>query len=301
MQYIISRNAEGDEFVTVFPESGAPLIAGSDHPNYAVIRDAVQEGTVTSPRLEELFDVAQQVAAKFERYTERVSVANGRVYVDGDELHGALANQILRFLEAGLDVLPLVKFLENLLANPNEHSQEQLYEWLDRRDFAITDEGHFVGYKGVRKRPDGTLVSKHHGKAIVNGEAVDGAVPNEVGSIVEFPRSEVNENPAVGCSTGLHVGDYDYAKGWAEGALLRVDVNPRDVVSVPTDCNAAKVRVCRYEVIEEIEDPIHGPLAGCDADEALDAWEDEEDGCPACGDPDYSEDLGCFVPDCSAY
>jgi len=59
----------------------------------------------------------------------------------------------------------------------------------------------------------------------------------------------------VGCHTGLHVGTYAYASNFGQGALLEVQVNPRDVVSVPTDCSAAKMRTCRYVVVDTIDQP----------------------------------------------
>jgi hypothetical protein len=59
-----------------------------------------------------------------------------------------------------------------------------------------------------------------------------------------------------GCSVGLHVGTYDYASNFTLN-VLEVHVNPRDVVSVPTDSNWAKVRCCRYVVIKEVERTLH--------------------------------------------
>jgi hypothetical protein len=37
--------------------------------------------------------------------------------------------------------------------------------------------------------------------------------------------------------------------------MLEVHVNPRDVVSVPTDSNWQKVRCCRYKVVDVIDQP----------------------------------------------
>jgi hypothetical protein len=70
-----------------------------------------------------------------------------------------------------------------------------------------------------------------------------------------MPRSEVEWDPTVGCHRGLHVGTWDYAYGFAQGAVMEVHVNPRDVVSVPTDSDAAKVRCCRYTIVRVIDAP----------------------------------------------
>lgn len=75
----------------------------------------------------------------------------------------------------------------------------------------------------------------------------------------------MNGNRSVGCGHGLHVGAFDYAKSYGgidldddEGGngnkLMICKVNPRDVVSVPTDSRFQKLRCCRYEVVSEFED-----------------------------------------------
>src|SRR5947209_4617483 len=221
---------DGEAFVTAFvPNAERPLTASTaSHPNFAEIVTGLKSGDES---VVDLFDVSQAVAKRFEYVSERVAVANGRVYFDGDEVDNSLTRQIVRFLEEDeSDFEALVNFMENVAANPNEHSREQLYEWLSRRDFTITPDGNLVGYKGVS--PD--LKSIHSGPGIVNGEAVNGRLDNSVGNTIEIARSKVQHDPATGCSSGLHVGTHAYAKSFGS-VTLQVEVNPRDVVSVPTD------------------------------------------------------------------
>jgi hypothetical protein len=267
---------DGAQSLTIFLPGEFPITVTSEHPHFSELEDRAEAGADSS-ELRELADLSVAAAQKFERLSERVSVANGRVYFDGDAIDNSLSQHIIRMLEAGSDFRPLVRFMENLASNPQEHSRKQLYSWLDARDFTITSGGWLVGYKGVAVE-DGRYVSVFAGRAIVDGEAVNGQVPNEAGSIIEMPRSEVTFDPAVGCSTGLHVGTYDYAKSWARGALLKVVVNPRDVVSVPTDSNAQKMRVSRYTVIEVI-----------DAPETLPVENDEYEDVCDCGDENVCE------------
>lgn len=255
----------GQHSLTVFLDGGDTIIIGGDHPHFDEILAGAQ-GDASPEELQELADLSQAVAKRLATLSERVKVSDGRVYFDGDEVENALTRQIVRCLDAGLDDWrPLVRFMENLAANPQTHSREMLFDWIGERDFTITDEGYLVAYKGVAEA-DGEWVSVHRGPAIVDGQPVNGAVPNRVGSVVEIGRSEVAFDPGVGCSTGLHVGTFDYAKGWAQGALLRVIVNPRDVVSVPTDCEAQKMRVCRYKVAAVIDAPDTRPVADDDED-----------------------------------
>jgi hypothetical protein len=263
MEYQRNIRSNGEEYVTAFaPELDTPLIATDQHPNYARIIDALQDGAPAS-ELEELFDVSVAVARTFDQLTERVAVGNGRVYFDGDELHEAITDHIVRALEDLDDdkAVSLARFLEKLASNPSKRSREQLYEWLQTAEFTIGPDGDLVAYKGVTE----DLLSINSGKAIVDGELHEnGRVPNELGSVIEFPRSEVVDDAAVGCARGLHVGTWDYAEGFARGAVLKVAVNPRDVVSVPSDCSAQKVRVCRYQVIDVIERPVTVPVEGAE-------------------------------------
>lgn len=252
LQYTLIGNEDGDANIVVFVPGSAPMVAHSSHPRF----DAIVEGaTKGDESVVDLFDVAATAQQKFSRLSERVTARNGRLYLDGVEVNSTLAEQVLRFLDEGVeDWKPLVLFFENVQANPNEHSRKMLYDWLAAGEFTITQDGLIVGYKGVKTTPEG-LFSIHRGRAIVDGVEVEGAIPNAAGSVIEMPRDQVQFDPSVGCHTGLHVGTYEYANGFAQGALLEVLVNPRDVVSVPTDSSAQKMRTCRYTVIDTIEQP----------------------------------------------
>lgn len=249
--YLAMVNGQGS--ITVFVD-GEMYIATTEHPYWTEINELVAADDVS---VTDLFNLEKPIQRKFEQLSDRVTVHNGNVFFDGDVLHGALVENIVRFVNDGVeDWKPLVKFLDKLMQNPNEHSREQLYAWLNHQSFSITEEGNFVAYKGVNADTvDGKVVytSINHGRAVVDGVEHNGAIPNNIGSVVSMPRSEVQFNPGVGCSTGLHAGTYAYARDWANGALLEVEIDPRDVVSVPTDCDAQKVRVCRYKVLNITE------------------------------------------------
>lgn len=247
MRYTLVEN-EGFSSITALVD-GELLVATSEHPNYKAILSAVVEGVEAG--LSDLFDVSKAVAKRFQRISERVTVAAGQVYFDGELVDNSLTKQILRFMDDGEeDFQPLVNFFEKVATNPQEHSREQLFRWLQQHDFPIDADGDIIAYKGVRVGSDGVYTSISRGPAVVNGESVNGYVPNPLGATVEMPRNSVAWNPSVGCSTGLHAGTWSYAKGFAQGAVLKVKINPRDVVSVPTDCADQKVRVCRYRVLE---------------------------------------------------
>ena len=279
LQFTLIGNEDGDENVVVFVPGRTPMVADSSHPYFEQIVSGAREGDES---VLDLFDLAKAAESKFrEALSERVSVKNGVVFIDGDEADSSITRQIVRFIEDGVDGWePLVAFIENVLANPQEHSRTMLYDWLaaNSEGFSIDTDGFIVGYKGVQPDGNGGYKSIHSGRAIVNGTEVSGQIGQTVGDVVEMPRSGVQFDPAVGCHTGLHVGTWDYASSFAQGALLIVRVNPRDVVSVPTDCGAQKMRTCRYEVVGLVPQDVTAPIgAALVYDyEADDLWGDGE-------------------------
>lgn len=255
LHYSLISNDAGKN-ITVFYQ-GEVYAATDTHANWEAIKAGAENDDVS---IVDLFDLSQTASKRFERLSERVTVNNGHVYFDGVAVNNTLTNQVVRFIENGEeDFGPLVAFFEKVQVNENEHSREQLYRWLAANDFTITADGNFIGYKGV-KIVDGEFFSISTGKAISNGVEYNGAIPNPIGAIVEMPRDAVQHDPSVGCHTGLHAGTWDYASGFAQGAVLKVEINPRDVVSVPTDCSSQKVRTCRYTVLEVIDAPVYGPV-----------------------------------------
>jgi hypothetical protein len=265
-------NANGTACVTLFvPGSPTPIYTADDtNPAFTDIVAALLEGQKSADEIAPLFDPETAAKAKFERtsVSERISVKDGQVYFDQEPVDSGLTRMMVRMMDEGIgDWEGLARFFEKVQTNPNEHSRVQLFEWLRRHDLAINSEGDAIFYKGVQANPDGTFVSVHAGPAIVNGVEVNGQVPNNPGDVVEMDASQVEHNPSVGCASGLHVANWRYANSWARGAVLKVLVNPRDVRSVPTDCNAEKVRCSRYKVIEVIDAPVNTsylPLDGVD-------------------------------------
>jgi hypothetical protein len=55
--------------------------------------------------------------------------------------------------------------------------------------------------------------------------------------------------------------------------VVKVKINPRDVVSVPRDCDFQKLRTCRYEVLAEIDNPDYRALSYDNGDE----WDNDYD------------------------
>lgn len=251
LTYNIVTNEGEDASVVVFAGSDQ-LIATRTHPNFANIIAALRgEQSLTDDELVGLFDVTRALAGKFDRLSDRITARQGRVYLDLVEVDTALTQAIARYwVEGHADLMPLVNFMEKIEQNPNQHSKEHLFGWLGKHGYSLAPDGDFIAYKGVDRSGDG-FKSKSSGHAMVNGEEINGRIPNFPGAIIEMPRNEVAHDPRMECSTGLHAGNWRYASTFAT-TTIRVKINPRDVVSVPTDSNGEKLRCCRYVVMEPV-------------------------------------------------
>jgi len=131
-----------------------------------------------------------------------------------------------------------IKFLENLMENPGYRSRNCLYNFLSHWSAPITEDGCFLAYKNVNNN----YTDVH-----------TGTFDNSIGTTVSMPRRDVNDDPNQTCSSGLHVAAPSYLPSFAPGRRTIVcKINPRDVVAVPTDYSHAKMRVCQYEVVDEV-------------------------------------------------
>lgn len=261
---------DGFKSITVL-RNGELLVANNEHPYFEEI---VRKARAGDESVYDLFEIGKAAAQRFERLGERVFYRNGVLYFDGEPVNSALSKEIVRFVEANVeDWRPLVCFFEKVATNPNEHSREQMFRWLDKHDFALAPDGDIIAYKGVYRNDKHGYISSNSGTATVNGEEITGRIPNPVGAIIEMPRSEVHHDPSTGCSTGLHAGNWRYARAFAS-VVLKVKINPRDVVSIPTDSNDEKMRVCRYVVLGEVDSPVQSAV---DLSAAYEAATDEYD------------------------
>lgn len=249
---VISRNFTGQSIVIVYVDDKGThtKIVDSSHPNWAQVFTTYQE-----KRYDDIIPLLSVQSAIQSKFRGRFTVENSRVYFNGTEVGGYLVDRILFFMR----FLPeqaerLIKFAENLYANPSPKVIEQLYKFLEHKNMPITDDGYFLAYKGVRA--DYYSITAGNIR-VTRGIVKEGRIWNGVGTVVECEREDVCGDTQVGCASGLHVGSWEYANGFrgtdetSRGKLVIVKVNPKNVVSVPDDCNCQKVRTSAYEVVAE--------------------------------------------------
>ena len=229
-----------------------------DHPSWKNIRRAIKEQDWNA--LPDLIDVKAAIG----RWTQgRYTVTETEVLCDGERLPPAIEERVLMFLNEGLSFEYLLKFHERLDANPSHRAVTELYDFLENKNIPIGADGCFYAYKAVRS----------DWKDIYSG-----TIDNSIGTSPEMPRNKVDDNRDRTCSKGLHVGGLQYVKlyGQNDSRYVIVKVDPANVVSVPRDHNAQKVRVSTYDVIEEYTGPLPETVYGQDVpDWVEDEWEDE--------------------------
>jgi hypothetical protein len=245
-------------------------------------------------------DPSVKINSLFAKY-ETVEVKNGLLYVDGDVVDSVVSDRLIQMLSNEVDVLPVLKFVYRLRLNPSSRAVNELYTFLEHKCLPFTESGTFLAYKAVRPN----YHDKHSGR-----------FDNSVGNVLEMPRNKVDDNKDVGCSYGFHAGTLEYASGFAGmgDKIVLVEIDPADVVSIPTDCEFQKLRTCRYKVVEEFERPLTEPLYESrftteNDDEVDEYWQGNEwsdcgncncGDCACCSDScdcEQDSDTGCCMAD----
>lgn len=223
---------QGSNVVVVIDNT--PHTISKTHITYQKVVDAIKAGDWETVR-----DTINPKKVVLNYGAGNVEVQGEKLFWKGNEMHGAIVDRMIAMLQDGFPIEPLVLFMENLMQNPSFRSVNELYGFLEKNRLPITPDGHFLAYKKVRNDYK---------------DIHSGTMDNSVGKIVEMERNQVNDDQNQTCSAGLHFCSESYLPhfGGHDSHTMIVKINPRDVVSIPTDYNNAKGRACRYEVIGEV-------------------------------------------------
>ncbi len=211
---------------------GKPHTIAKTHLTYTKVVDAIKANDWDA--VKQIIDPVKVVL----NYGQgNVSIQGSQMFWKGELFAGSLATRMIAMLEEGFDISPMVNFMENLMLNPSKRAVDELYGFLEKNNLPITPDGHFLAYKRVREN---------------YFDCHTGTMDNSPGRIVEMERNKVDDNKDNTCSQGLHFCSQEYLKSFGGARTVIVKINPRDVVSIPTDYNNSKGRACRYEVISEL-------------------------------------------------
>ena len=239
--------------------------------------------------------VEDLVAGRYNQAIERIDVAtaikkysagaftveNGEVLHHGKPFHNVLTTRILDMMYEGRNVQAMLNFMNNLNNNSSRTAREELYLFLEANDIPLTEDGCFLAYK------------------FVNRDYMDcytGTISNRIGDTPSMPRRDVDDNRERTCSAGLHFCSHSYLPQYGIGdrhRVMKVKVNPADVVAIPSDYNNAKGRTWRYEVVGEIFDwdkPVYDDAVYDSSGNTLEYDRGYHDGLDGDYDPDNEND-----------
>jgi hypothetical protein len=202
------------------------------HLGYAKILEAIKNND-----WETVADCLEPKKVVLEYGKGNVSIKGETFFWKDKEMHNSLTTRMLNMLREGFPIEPMVLFMENLMTNPSYRAVNELYGFLEKNNLPITPDGHFLAYKKVRDDYK---------------DVYSGKFDNSIGQIVEMERNDVDDNCNRTCSSGLHFCSKEYLGSFGGSRIMILKINPRDVVSIPTDYGFSKGRCCRYEVIGEL-------------------------------------------------
>lgn len=221
---------QGDNIVIVI--NNKPHTISKTFVTYEQILEAIKKDNAAA--IDTLINPSKAIT----RYSNgHVKVLGEHLYWDNELMHNALSARIIRMLQDGFDMSPMIHFMHNLMQNPSKRAIDELYGFLEKAALPITPDGYFLAYKKIRD--DYT-------------DCHTGTLDNSVGSVVEMPRGKVDDNKEVHCSQGLHFCSLEYLSSFSGARTVIVKIHPADVVSIPSDYNLTKGRTCRYEVVDEL-------------------------------------------------
>jgi hypothetical protein len=218
-----------------------PHTIETDHKFYQEILKALKEKTYD--KIESLVNIGKSITQYSQGF---VKVIDGEIFYKNIAVNNKLTNRILNFMNDGLPFEPIINFFENVMQNPLVSAQNETYEFSEHNDLPLTEDGCFLAYKRVRNDFK---------------DFYTGTYDNSVGKIVKMKRVDCDACRANTCSRGLHFCSFNYLREYhgGEGRVIIVKINPKNIISIPTDYNLSKGRCCEYFVIaEHIEhDKVH--------------------------------------------
>jgi len=226
---------QGDNIVMVVDGTQYTMNAET-HMNYAKLVEALkaQDWDVVV----KLVDIKKSL----EDYSQGlISIKDGEVLYDEETFHNALADRLIDMYAEGFPIDPMLAFIENLMENPSKTSVDEFYLFMENNSLPITPDGYFLAYKKVHEDYTDIYTSK---------------ISNQVGQKPTMRRNKVDDKRHNTCSEGFHFCSLEYLPHFGSSQrntdkVMILKINPRDVVSIPSDYNNAKGRCCVYEVIGE--------------------------------------------------
>lgn len=228
----------GRSTITVFLDNQINTV-DSSHPNFAPLGEELRKPSDERDmaRIRALATVRTMFEAKI---IGNVGITeDGTITYKDQPVTNYMTRRMIQILSEGYDITPWANFMENVMSNPAEYAHHELYEWMEKADMPITEDGYFIAFKKVRSN----YTDCHTGR-----------FDNSVGTVLEMDRELCDPDRSNHCSTGFHFCSAGYLSSFGGQRVMILKINPRDVTSIPDDYSFTKGRTCRYEVIGELSD-----------------------------------------------
>lgn len=214
-----------------------PKVVSNTHPNYYKLGIELRKAVHDVDLIADLADISRFVA----RVTHGdVQIADGAVRWRGTQVKNVIADKLIEMLTLGYDLAPLANFLAKVMLNPLQTAIDELYLWLESGNQPITPEGNVLAFKKVSSN---------------YLDIYSGTIRNAVGDQPSVPRETVDPDRNRTCSTGLHFCSFNYLGqyGTSDGSrIMIVEIDPADIVAIPSDYNNQKGRTWTYKVVGEV-------------------------------------------------
>jgi hypothetical protein len=239
---MIAFNLTGQNLI-VFVDGRTFTLPRSDenfHKVYTAVENADKDTIL------HYLDAKRTIASKTEG---RIAFDGYSLTFDGEAIHNSITDKLHYLWSNDLPYGSLLRFMDRLMENPSKRAVDELYRFLEACDLPITNDGYFLAYKRVRSN----YTDIHSGQ-----------FDNSIGATPRLRRNQVDEDSNRTCSHGLYVCSASYLPnfgswtGTGQDRIVVVKVDPADVVAVPRDYNNAKMRVCGYEVVDDVTDEFYG-------------------------------------------
>lgn len=233
ISYIGTRNS-----ITI-SDGFESIIIPVDDDRYVEVTEFIALGDVDAA-----WDAANTKKRISEFTSGRVEIKNGCVTIAGVFVDNRCSERLLKLLEDGApeeEIIKFCNFFERLSNHHDKRVVDELFDFLQHNSITLNDDGTFNAYKAVRADFK---------------DCYTGKIDNSVGAEPYMPRALVDDDRDRTCSRGLHFASYNYAAssyGTRGNQLVRVVVDPEDVVSIPSDYSGQKGRAYRYKVVEHIK------------------------------------------------
>jgi hypothetical protein len=247
---------------------------------YAKVRELILKGD-----LQGAWELSSPKEAIVKMSVGSVAIDGNKISFKGVEIQNEMVNRLMSLLQKnGAQYAGhIAAFADKCMENPSFRAVKELLRFMEHNTLPICPDGDFLTYKKVRHDyldcHSSTVLNKPAAlmseselstmPVIANKQQVKvDVIDTEHGKFTEvsMPRNYVDDDYTSTCSDGLHVCSFSYLRSFMGTVYLVTKVNPKDVVSVPSDYKNAKMRTCRYVIVREISE-------GCALKNMFASWE----------------------------